>query len=69
MLKGILKEALIVVAVTLFLLTLCASVGVSRSTHKAVPVVAASERECDTVDLSIEHSPIHADYQPKSRGA
>ena len=60
--RGIVKEILVFISATLFFLTLCASIGVSRSARRAVPVVAASERECDTVDLSIEHSPIHVDY-------
>lgn len=56
MIRRVLKELLVFLGATLFFLVLCASVGISTSTRKPAPIVAADERECDPEILSVEQS-------------
>lgn len=69
MLRRLLKESLIVSAGTLFFLTLCATVGISLSTRRTAPIVAAEEQEYDSEGQSIEQPPFsYQEADDKERG-
>ena len=60
--RGIIKEILVFISATLFFLALCASIGVSRSARRAVPVVAASETEDCSVSRGSQQSLVRGNY-------
>ena len=69
MLRRLLKESLIVLGGTLFFLTLCATVGISLSTRKTAPIVAADEQVYSSEDLSVEQPPFsYQEADDKERG-
>ena len=57
MIERFLKEVLVFLGATLFFLLLCATVGISKTTRKPAPVVAAEEIVTDSEIPSVKESP------------
>ena len=58
MCRRLLKESFVILVGTLFFIALCATVGISMSTRKATPTVAAAEQEYDSEVQNIEQPPV-----------
>ena len=68
-LRRVFKDLLIVFGGTVFFLGLCATLGISLSTRKAAPIVAAEEQEFVSEGQSIEQPPFsYQEADDKERG-